>query len=77
MSSCRNIPVSDAAIRRRGWTMSAIFRISILSSSSNLGLKDIHLIGNSLGGWLAADMAVRNANAVPQPDADHRGGHPR
>jgi pimeloyl-ACP methyl ester carboxylesterase len=26
-----------------------------------LGLKDIHLIGNSLGGWLAADMAVRNA----------------
>ncbi len=26
-----------------------------------LGLKDIHLIGNSLGGWLAADMAVRNS----------------
>jgi pimeloyl-ACP methyl ester carboxylesterase len=26
-----------------------------------LGLKDIHLIGNSLGGWIAADMAVRNS----------------
>ena len=27
-----------------------------------LDLRDIHLVGNSLGGWLAAEIAVRNAD---------------
>ncbi|HVG51306.1 MAG TPA: alpha/beta hydrolase [Xanthobacteraceae bacterium] len=26
-----------------------------------LGLKDIHLVGNSLGGWISSDIAVRNS----------------
>ncbi len=29
-----------------------------------LGLRDIHLVGHSLGGWIAADLAVRNTSAL-------------
>ncbi len=29
-----------------------------------LGLKNIHLVGNSLGGWLAAEIAVRNSDRL-------------
>ena len=29
-----------------------------------LGLKDIHLVGNSLGGWIAAEIAVRNTDHI-------------
>jgi pimeloyl-ACP methyl ester carboxylesterase len=29
-----------------------------------LGLKDIHLVGNSLGGWIASDLAVRNTSSL-------------
>ena len=29
-----------------------------------LGLKGIHLVGNSLGGWIAADLAVRNTTPL-------------
>ncbi len=29
-----------------------------------LGLKDVHLIGTSLGGWMAAEMAVRNTTRI-------------
>ncbi|MGZ5835423.1 MAG: alpha/beta fold hydrolase [Xanthobacteraceae bacterium] len=29
-----------------------------------LGLKDVHLVGNSLGGWIATDMAVRNSTPL-------------
>lgn len=29
-----------------------------------LGLKDINLVGTSLGGWIAADLAVRNATSL-------------
>jgi pimeloyl-ACP methyl ester carboxylesterase len=28
------------------------------------GLRDIHLVGHSLGGWIAADLAVRNTSAL-------------
>jgi pimeloyl-ACP methyl ester carboxylesterase len=29
-----------------------------------LGLKEIHLVGHSLGGWIALEMAVRNATSL-------------
>ena len=29
-----------------------------------LELKDVNLVGNSLGGWIAADLAVRNSNSL-------------
>jgi pimeloyl-ACP methyl ester carboxylesterase len=29
-----------------------------------LGLKDVHLVGNSLGGWIGCDIAVRNSNPL-------------
>lgn len=29
-----------------------------------LGLRDVHLVGHSLGGWIAAEAAVRNATAL-------------
>jgi len=29
-----------------------------------LDLRDIHLVGNSLGGWIAAEIAVRNAERI-------------
>lgn len=29
-----------------------------------LGLKDVHLVGHSLGGWLAAEIAVRNTQRL-------------
>ena len=29
-----------------------------------MGLKDVHLIGFSLGGWIAAELAVRNASRL-------------
>jgi pimeloyl-ACP methyl ester carboxylesterase len=29
-----------------------------------LGLEGIHLVGSSLGGWIAADLAVRNSNRL-------------
>lgn len=29
-----------------------------------LGLKDVHLVGSSLGGWIAADLAVRNTHPL-------------
>jgi len=29
-----------------------------------LGLRDVDLVGTSLGGWIAADLAVRNATAL-------------
>ena len=42
-----------------------------------LGLKDIHLVGNSLGGWIAADMVVRNSTPFRSLTLHHGGGHPR
>jgi pimeloyl-ACP methyl ester carboxylesterase len=32
--------------------------------SEHLGLRDINLVGTSLGGWIAADMAVRNCGPL-------------
>src|SRR5436305_1144312 len=29
-----------------------------------LDLRDVHLVGSSLGGWIAADLAVRNASRL-------------
>lgn len=29
-----------------------------------LGLEDVHLVGTSLGGWLAAEMAIRNTRRI-------------
>ncbi len=29
-----------------------------------LGAKDVHLVGHSLGGWIAAELAVRNSTAA-------------
>ena len=29
-----------------------------------LGLKDVNLVGTSLGGWIAADLAVRDTDAA-------------
>ncbi|MGE5146883.1 MAG: alpha/beta fold hydrolase [Candidatus Eiseniibacteriota bacterium] len=36
----------------------AYFYLSLLD---DLDLRDVHLVGHSLGGWIAAEMAVRNA----------------
>lgn len=36
----------------------AMFYLDFLDG---LGLEDVHLVGNSLGGWLAMEIAVRNA----------------
>jgi pimeloyl-ACP methyl ester carboxylesterase len=30
----------------------------------HLGLDQVHLVGHSLGGWIAADLATRNTNAL-------------
>lgn len=35
-----------------------------LDVMDHLDLQDVHLIGNSLGGWLASEIAVRNANRI-------------
>jgi pimeloyl-ACP methyl ester carboxylesterase len=35
----------------------AYFYLDVLAA---LGLRDVHLIGTSLGGWIAAELAVRN-----------------
>ncbi len=57
---------------------SAISPTSISTSSRRSGLDRVHLIGTSLGGWIAAELAVRNqtrlasltlVGAVGIPDA--------
>jgi pimeloyl-ACP methyl ester carboxylesterase len=35
-----------------------------LSFIDKLGLKGVNLVGTSLGGWIAADLAVRNSSAL-------------
>ena len=35
-----------------------------LSFIKQLGLKEINLVGTSLGGWIGADLAVRNSGAL-------------
>ena len=34
----------------------------------------VHLVGHSLGGWIAAEIAVRNTTAAQEPDPDRAGG---
>jgi pimeloyl-ACP methyl ester carboxylesterase len=39
----------------------SMFYLDFLESQN---LNDVHLIGNSLGGWIAADLATRNTNRI-------------
>ena len=39
----------------------AMFYLDVLDA---LDLRDVHVVGHSLGGWLAAEMAIRNENRV-------------
>lgn len=39
----------------------AFFYLDVLES---LNLTDVHLVGHSLGGWLAAEIAIRNTNRL-------------
>lgn len=39
----------------------AFFYLDLIS---HLGLGKVHLVGTSLGGWIAAEMAVRNCSAI-------------
>ena len=47
----------------------AMFYLDLLEET---GLDRIHLIGNSLGGWLAAEILIR---PLPQPCPARAGGH--
>ncbi len=44
------------------------------SSSASTG---VHLVGASLGGWIAAEIAVRDCHPLQVADADRAGRHPR
>jgi pimeloyl-ACP methyl ester carboxylesterase len=39
----------------------AMFYLDLLDQ---LDLRDVHLVGHSLGGWLAAEIAIRNASRI-------------
>ncbi len=41
-----------------------------------LGLDSVHLVGHSLGGWIAAEIAVRKHAAAAHADAGRRRRHP-
>ena len=41
----------------------AMFYLDLVEEA---GLDDIHLIGNSLGGWLAAEILIRDRARVPR-----------
>jgi pimeloyl-ACP methyl ester carboxylesterase len=49
---------SDAASWIRNTPDVAMYYLDLFDE---MGLKDIHLVGFSLGGWIAAELAVRNA----------------
>ena len=57
---CRSIPASAAPTIRRGSARCRTWRCSISISSRRRGSTAIHLIGNSLGGWLAAEILIRD-----------------
>ena len=48
----------------------AFFYLDFLEA---LDLDDVHLVGNSLGGWIAAEIAIRNTAAAAHADAGRRG----
>jgi alpha-beta hydrolase superfamily lysophospholipase len=52
----------------------AMFYLDIVEEA---GLDRIHLIGNSLGGWLAAEDPHPQSLALPQPRPARAGWHPR
>ncbi len=63
-SSPPNIPVSAIPTRRRGSTPSSDLANFYLDFLDQLDLRGVHLIGSSLGGWVAAELAVRNATRL-------------
>ena len=42
-----------------------------------LDLRGVHLVGSSLGGWIAAELAVRNTQPARLADAGRCRRHPR
>ena len=50
--------------RRRGSTPSSDLANFYLDFLDQLDLRGVHLIGSSLGGWVAAELAVRNATRL-------------
>ena len=48
-----------------------------LDMIEKLGLSGLHVVGQSLGGWIALEMAVRSTHAPAQPHVDLGGRHPR
>ena len=63
-SSRPSIPVSAIPTRRRGSTPSRDLANFYLDFLDQLDLRGVHLIGSSLGGWVAAELAVRNATRL-------------
>ena len=53
--------MSPDADRLRDMSDYAMFYLDVLDA---LDLRDVHIVGHSLGGWLAAEMAIRNENRV-------------
>ena len=43
-----------------------------LDALETLGLEDVHLVGNSLGGWIALEMAVRNTSRLNSLTLDRK-----
>jgi len=48
-----------------------------LDAIEALDLSGVHVVGQSLGGWIALEMAVRSNGAPAQPHADLGRRHPR
>ena len=52
----------------------AMFYLDLIEQA---GLDHIHLIGNSLGGWLAAEILIRDRSRFQEPRPAGAGRHPR
>ena len=61
---CRRIPDSGARVTPSGWKASTTSRASICGSWMRLGLRRPHVLGQSIGGWTAAEMAAMSPGAI-------------
>jgi len=60
----RSIPALATRTCRHGSILSAISLNFYLDFLDQLDLRGVHLVGSSLGGWIAADLVVRNSTRL-------------